>query len=305
MTVIKVGSRKSRLALTQTQLVLDQLKEKRPDLDFEVIPYTTKGDRLVHADLQKIGGKGVFVKELERALLAGEIDLAVHSLKDMPARLAPGCALAAVPKREDVRDCLIFHEPGMTLADLPAGARVGTSSIRRRVQLQAQRPDLVFQPLRGNIDTRIQKVQEGQYDAIVLAMAGLKRMGWLESASLNIQPLTTEICLPAISQAALSLECRETDQELLKILSSLQDQQTAAEVAIERTVLSLMNADCSFPIAALARQGDQGYQLEAMLTGEDEECLYVSQEGRDGQELAERAVRQLAAKGAIGPWLQK
>lgn len=305
MRSIKVGTRKSKLALTQTQLVLDQLKVLRPDLDFELVPYTTKGDRLVHADLQEIGGKGVFVKEIERALLAGEIDLAVHSLKDMPARLAQGCALAAVPQREDVRDCLIFHEPGLTLADLPAGARIGTSSIRRRVQLQAHRPDLHFEALRGNIDSRIRKVQAGEYDAIVLAMAGLKRMGWLVRADLPIQVLETEACLPAISQGALGLECRETDQEMLAICALIQDEKTAAEVAIERAVLSLMNADCSFPIAALARQIAQGYELQAMLTKEDGQCVYVSLQGQDGQKLAEQAVCRLAEKGAQGPWLKR
>ena len=188
MKVIKVGTRKSKLAMTQTQQLVDQLKKLHPERDFVLIPYTTKGDRLTHVSLQEIGGKGVFVKEIERALLAGEIDMAVHSLKDMPAKLAEGCALGAISQREDVRDCLIFRQSGQTLADLPEGALIGTSSIRRQVQLQAQRPDLAFKPLRGNIDTRIKKLEEGEYDAIVLAMAGLTRLGWLDQSRLHIQP---------------------------------------------------------------------------------------------------------------------
>ena len=187
MKVIKVGTRKSKLAMTQTQQLVDQLKELHPERDFVLVPYTTKGDRLTHVSLQEIGGKGVFVKEIERALLAGEIDMAVHSLKDMPAKLAEGCALGAISQREDVRDCLIFRQAGQTLADLPKGALIGTSSIRRQVQLQAQRPDLAFKPLRGNIDTRIKKLEEGEYDAIVLAMAGLKRLGWLDQSRLHIE----------------------------------------------------------------------------------------------------------------------
>ena len=300
MKVIKVGTRKSKLAMTQTQQLVDQLKAIHPERDFVLVPYTTKGDRLTHVSLQEIGGKGVFVKEIERALLAGEIDMAVHSLKDMPAKLAEGCALGAISQREDVRDCLIFRQAGQTLANLPEGALIGTSSIRRQVQLQAQRPDLTFKPLRGNIDTRIKKLEEGEYDAIVLAMAGLKRLGWLDQSRLHIQTLETSLCLPAISQGALAVECREEDEELRSLLAAVQDEKTAAEVAVERAVLAQMNADCTF------QKNGQGYQLEAMLAKEDGQCIFVSLQGQDGQELAEQAVRQLAHKGAVGmPWLKK
>ena len=306
MKVIKVGTRKSKLAMTQTQQLADQLKELHPERDFVLVPYTTKGDRLTHVSLQEIGGKGVFVKEIERALLAGEIDMAVHSLKDMPAKLAEGCVLGAISQREDVRDCLIFRQAGQTLANLPEGALIGTSSIRRQVQLQAQRPDLTFKPLRGNIDTRIKKLEEGEYDAIVLAMAGLKRLGWMDQSRLHIQPLETSLCLPAISQGALAVECREEDEELRSLLAAVQDEKTAAEVAVERAVLAQMNADCTFPIAALAQKNGQDYQLEAMLAKEDGQCVFVSLQGQDGQQLAEQAVRQLADKGAVGmPWLKK
>ena len=201
---------------------------------------------------------------------------------------------------------MIFRQAGQTLANLPEGALIGTSSIRRQVQLQAQRPDLTFKPLRGNIDTRIKKLEEGEYDAIVLAMAGLKRLGWLDQSRLHIQPLETSLCLPAISQGALAVECREEDKELRQLLAAVQDDKTAAEVAVERAVLAQMNADCTFPIAAFAQKKGQAYQLEAMLAKEDGQCVFVSLQGQDGQELAEQAVRQLADKGAVGmPWLKK
>ena len=152
MRSIKVGTRKSQLAMTQTKMVVERLKECHPDVEFELVPYKTQGDRLVHVSLQTIGGKGVFVKEIEQALLNQDIDIAIHSLKDVPSILVDGCTIGAIPEREDVRDCLIFREEGMTLETLPQGAVVGTSSIRRQVQLQSLRSDLQFKPLRGNID---------------------------------------------------------------------------------------------------------------------------------------------------------
>ena len=186
MRSIKVGTRKSQLAMTQTKMVVERLKECHPDVEFELVPYKTQGDRLVHVSLQTIGGKGVFVKEIEQALLNQDIDIAIHSLKDVPSLLVDGCTIGAIPEREDVRDCLIYREEGMTLETLPQGAVVGTSSIRRQVQLQSLRSDLQFKPLRGNIDSRIRKLQEGECDAIVLAAAGLKRIGYLDqSPSLN------------------------------------------------------------------------------------------------------------------------
>lgn len=304
MTVVKVGTRKSKLALTQTQQVVARLQTLHPEVNFELVPYQTQGDKLAHVSLQEIGGKGVFVKDIERALLAEEVDIAVHSLKDMPARLVEGCMLGAIPEREDVRDCLIFKEEGMSLEKLPSGAVVGTSSLRRQAQLQAQRPDLIFQPLRGNIDTRIAKVQAGDYDAIVLAMAGLKRMGWLERENLFLEPLATNLCLPAISQGALAIECRETDERVKEILASIHDEEVAACVEIERAVLALMNADCTFPIAALASKVPECYQLEVMLAKADGNCLYSRVLGQDKQAMAEEAVLILVEKGADLPWLK-
>lgn len=298
MRVIKVGTRQSKLAMTQTQQVVDQLKLMNPEVLFELVPYKTKGDKLVHVSLQEIGGKGVFVKDIERALIEKDIDMAVHSLKDVPAILAEGCVIAAVPKREDVRDCLIFRETGMTFDSLPAGAAIGTSSQRRQAQLQEQRPDLQFRPLRGNIDTRIQKCLDGEYDAIVLAMAGLNRLGRPEG--LTIQPLTTQECLPAISQGALGIECRSDDDDVLAVVAKIHDQATSDCVSLERSVLGLMNADCTFPIAALAEQTGTGFTLKAMLADDKGRCLHAETTGELLQTLAEQAVASLRLQGAVG-----
>lgn len=301
MTVIKVGTRQSQLALTQTKLVVETLKELHPDVVFDLVPYKTTGDKLPHVSLQEIGGKGVFVKDIERALVDREIDMAVHSLKDVPAILAEGCVIGAIPEREDVRDCLIFKEEGMTFDKLPAGARIGTSSQRRQVQLEALRPDLEFLPLRGNIDSRIRKVQAGEYDAIVLAMAGLSRMGWLEREDLTIEPLARSLCLPAIAQAALGIECRQDDEKTLAILQALNHLETKTCAELEREVLRLMEADCTFPIAALARQIGDIVSLEVMLADRDGGCHRVTVNGRESQGLAQQAVSELAQKGVRGP----
>lgn len=301
MTVIRVGTRQSKLALTQTKQVVEALKGLNPGIDFQLVPYNTTGDKLVHVSLQEIGGKGVFVKDIERALIAQEIDMAVHSLKDVPALLAEGCVIGAIPEREDVRDCLIFREAGLDLDNLPSGSVVGTSSQRRQVQLQEKRPDLIFNPLRGNIDTRIHKLKSGDYDAIVLAMAGLNRMGWTNQEGLRIQPLGEEVCLPAIAQAALGIECRQDDQKLLELLSSITHQETAICATIEREVLGLMNADCSFPIAALARHEKGQYYLEVMLADKAGKCHRVAVSGSDYHLLAKQAVDYLAQQGVVGP----
>lgn len=300
MRVIRVGTRQSKLAMAQTQMVIHQLEKLHPDVQFELIPFTTKGDRLIHEDLQNIGGKGVFVKDIEVALLSGQIDLAVHSLKDVPSTISKGCQLAAVTVREDVRDCLLFKERHYRFDTLPSGSIVGTSSLRRQVQLKSHRPDLVYKPIRGNVDTRIAKMRLGDYDAIVLAQAGLNRLGWKDREDLYSEILEVDMCLPAISQAALGIECRQDDFFVLEILSGIHDASTAACVAIERAVLSLMNADCTFPIGALAQVTKKGYHLNVMMAKTDETCIYVETDGRDGQQLAKEAVELLKEQGAFG-----
>lgn len=300
MRSIKVGTRKSQLAMTQTKMMVDRLKECHPDVEFELVPYKTQGDRLVHVSLQTIGGKGVFVKEIEQALLNKDIDIAIHSLKDVPSILVDGCTIGAIPEREDVRDCLIFREEGMTLATLPQGAVVGTSSIRRQVQLQSLRNDLQFKPLRGNIDSRIRKLQEGECDAIVLAAAGLKRIGYLDqSPSLNLEFLDPQTFIPAVSQGALAVECREDDEEVLEILASIHDKEVENCIQLERSFLSLMNADCTFPVGAHAQYIDGHYHLETMLADAKDRCLYVALTSKDGSDLPKLALEQLMEKGAL------
>lgn len=300
MTIIRVGTRKSKLAMAQTQLVVSQLEILHPDVQFELVPYTTKGDQLVHADLQEIGGKGVFVKDIEVALLSGQIDIAVHSLKDVPSVLVEGCQLGAITAREDVRDCVLFKNSQDSFDTLPTGAVVGTSSLRRQVQLQSIRPDLFYKPIRGNIDTRIEKMRRGEYDAIVLAKAGLNRLGWKNKEELYIEVLEVDVCLPAVSQAAIGIECRKDDFTVLNIISSIHDSLTASCVEIERTVLSLMNADCTFPIGALAQVKEEGYHLDVMMSKTNGTCIHVETSGIDGKQLAEQALEMLKDRGAFG-----
>ncbi|WP_054956393.1 hydroxymethylbilane synthase [Paenibacillus dakarensis] len=252
MRTIVVGSRQSALALTQTGQVIDDLKrlarEHGMEFDFEVKKIVTKGDRILDVTLSKVGGKGLFVKEIEQAMIEGEIDMAVHSMKDMPAVLPDGLTTGAVPRRQDPRDCLISLEADC-LENLPHGAKVGTSSLRRSSQLKALRPDLELEWIRGNIDSRLRKLENGEYQAIILAAAGLKRMGW-EDRITSYLPIET--CLPAVGQGALGIECREDDEELLKLLSLYNDEETALTVAAERKYLNELNGGCQVPIGAYA-----------------------------------------------------
>ena len=252
MRKIIVGSRQSALALTQTGQVIADLErlsgEHGFDFTFEVHKIITKGDRILDVTLSKVGGKGLFVKEIEQAMLDKEIDMAVHSMKDMPSELPEGLINGAVPKRVDPRDCLISNS-GAGLEDLPQGARVGTSSLRRSSQLAAFRPDLVIEPVRGNIDSRLRKLESGEYDAILLAAAGLSRMGWQDRVTAFLPP---EVCLPAVGQGALGIECREDDAELRKLLALYNDGPTALTVSAERTFLGALNGGCQVPIGAYA-----------------------------------------------------
>ncbi|AIQ48981.1 porphobilinogen deaminase [Paenibacillus sp. FSL R7-0273] len=252
MRKIIVGSRQSALALTQTGHVIDdltRLSEKHGfGFTFEVHKIITKGDRILDVTLSKVGGKGLFVKEIEQAMLDKVIDMAVHSMKDMPSELPEGLINGAVPKRVDPRDCLIATGAA-GLDELAAGARVGTSSLRRSSQLAALRPDLVIEPVRGNIDSRLKKLENGEYDAILLAAAGLTRMGWQDRVTSYLEP---EVCLPAVGQGALGIECREDDAELRSLLALYNDEQTALTVAAERTFLGALNGGCQVPIGAYA-----------------------------------------------------
>jgi len=303
MRTIIVGSRQSALAMTQTGQTIERLraicKEAGLDYGFEVKPIVTRGDRILDVTLSKVGGKGLFVKEIEQALMDGEIDFAVHSMKDMPFELPEGLAIGAVPPREDPRDALISRH-GCSLADLPGGARVGTSSLRRGAQLAAVRPDLRIESLRGNIDTRLKKLEAGGFDAIVLAAAGLRRMGWGDRITALLDPRE---CLPAVGQGALAIECRENDAAVRGLLARLNDPRTERAVRAERRLLGLLNGGCQVPIGAYAEaeSGAEGakVRLTAMVASPDGKTLLRSEAvAADPLEAGSRAAEQLLAQGA-------
>ncbi len=262
---LTVGSRGSRLALRQTELVVAELARQHPRVRFEIRQVRTSGDRRHDVSLSVIGGQGVFVKELESALLAGEIDLAVHSLKDMTTDITPGLAIAAVPRRGDVRDALVSRG-GQTLADLPAGARVGTGSLRRAVQVRAFRPDLEVIDIRGNIDTRMRKVAEGQAAAVLLAAAGLERLGWLERAA---ELLPVEVMLPAVGQGALAVETRADDAATREVVAAIDDPETGLATQAEKAFLDRLGGGCRVPIAALATVDGRVLRLRGLVAEVD------------------------------------
>ncbi|MBI2940745.1 MAG: hydroxymethylbilane synthase [Chloroflexi bacterium] len=244
-----MGTRGSALALAQTRLVIERLAERFPSTAVEICPIHTRGDHLASVSLSVIGGQGVFVKEIEQALLAGRIDFAVHSLKDLPSALPPGLALAAILPREDPRDVLIARS-APSLVALPAGARVATSAPRRFTQLHAARPDLHLVDIRGNVDTRLRRLRAGDFDAIVLAAAGLHRLG---RAGEITEYLPLDVCLPAVGQGALAVEARVDDADLLAMLQAIDHPPTRAAVTAERAVLRALGGGCRIPIAAYAR----------------------------------------------------
>ncbi|MGO0060190.1 hydroxymethylbilane synthase [Brevibacillus fluminis] len=261
----KVGSRKSMLALTQTNWVIEQLKKLDAESSFEVHEIVTKGDVVLDVTLSKVGGKGLFVKEIEQSLFDKETDMAVHSMKDMPSELPEGLVIGAVPKRVDPRDVLISLT-GKTLDELPTGAVVGTSSLRRAAQLLNYRPDLQIRSIRGNIDTRLRKLKEEGFDAIILAAAGLERVNWNGTIT---QFLPVEISLPAVGQGALAIECRADDTEMLALLKKFDHLPTKLAVTAERAFLHKMQGGCQVPIGAYAtiEEGTGGALPQITLTG--------------------------------------
>ncbi len=268
---IIVGSRRSKLALTQTNWFIDQLKAAGVPFEFEVKEIVTKGDQIVDVMLSKVGGKGLFVKEIQQALFDKEIDFAVHSMKDMPSVLPEGLIVGCIPKRVDPRDAFISNG-NVAFKDLPKGAVVGTSSLRRSSQLLLLRPDLDIKWIRGNIDTRLKKMQSGEYDAILLAAAGLKRMGWSED--IVTEYMNLEDCIPAVGQGALSIECRSDDAELLAELAKLNDEQTFREVEAERTFLREMDGSCQVPIGGFARVKEEGIEMTGFIAAPDASVVY-------------------------------
>ena len=243
-----IGTRGSQLALWQANWVKDTLESRHPGLTCELAVIKTKGDKILDVPLAKVGGKGLFVKEIEEALLRGDIDLAVHSMKDMPADLPEGLTIGAVPRRETPFDVLISKD-GRPLADLDRGAVIGTSSLRRGAQLLHARPDLAIRSLRGNVPTRLRKLKEDNLDAIVLAAAGVKRMGLADHIS---QVIPENIMLPAVGQGALCIETREADPRITPLVAALEDPATRSAVLAERSFLKKLMGGCQVPIAAYA-----------------------------------------------------
>ena len=297
MRKIIVGSRRSKLALTQTNWVIEQLKKLGAPFEFEVREIVTKGDKILDVTLSKVGGKGLFVKEIEQAMLTKEIDMAVHSMKDMPAELPNGLTIGGVPFREDHRDALISrgHIP---LAELKPGAIVGTSSLRRSSQLLLKRPDLEIKWIRGNVDTRLSKLNEEEYDAIILAAAGLSRLGWTRDVVTEF--LDTDSCIPAVGQGALAIECREDDKELLDLLMQFTCQKTEKAVRAERAYLQKMEGGCQVPIAGYADVNDNGeIVLHALVASPDGKEVYKEEvSGKVPEEVGQLAADRLIQKGA-------
>ena len=292
-----VGSRGSRLALRQTEIALAALSSTNPDATFEVRTIRTSGDR-TKASLSEIGGRGVFVIEIEGSLLSGEIDIAVHSLKDLPAEETPGLAIAAVLPRENPRDVLVSRSEAK-LADLPSGATVGTGSPRRAAQLIAMRSDLRIADIRGNVDTRIRKVDAGEYDAVVLAAAGLARLGCLDRASQIFEP---DEMLPAAGQGALALQVRADDAETFALALSVDHAETRAAVEAERSFERRLGGGCRAAIAALAEVGGERLRLRGLVADpRGGELIRGEQEGSAadpesvGRVLAERLMEEGAA----------
>jgi hydroxymethylbilane synthase len=265
MSSLIYATRRSKLALAQARALIAEFQERSPASAFEEKQIVTAGDRIQDRPLSEVGGKGLFVKEIEEALLAGEAHFAIHSVKDVPSLLPDGLTLACIPKRADPRDALVAPRYG-GLLQLPLGARVGTSSLRRLVALRRARPDLEIVPLRGNVDTRLKRVDDGDFDAIVLASAGLRRLG-LESRV--TEALSEDICLPAIGQGALGVECAEKDAVTRAVLALLDDSDSHIAVSAERGFMRALEGNCQTPLAAFAKRSGVELSLRAWVSATD------------------------------------
>lgn len=254
---VRIATRKSPLALAQSAWITKELKRHHPGIEVEELHVITTGDRIQDRPLSEVGGKGLFVTEIEQALSEGRADLAVHSMKDVPAQLAPGLAIVCVPVREDARDVLVTTD-GAGLDDLEAFCKIGTSSLRRQAQIRIRRNDVICEPVRGNVDTRLRKLDEGQYRAIVLALAGLRRLGLTHRAH---RVLTVEECVPAVGQGALGLEARADDAQMAALLAPLNHNDTRVCVEAERAYLARLEGGCQLPIAGHAQLSHNGSRL--------------------------------------------
>ncbi|MDD4170746.1 MAG: hydroxymethylbilane synthase [Syntrophomonas sp.] len=297
MKQLRLGTRGSALALWQADCVAREIKGKAPDLNIVINIIKTKGDKILDVALSKIGDKGLFTREIENALLAGEVDLAVHSMKDLPSFLAPGLTLGAVLKRENPRDVLISHK-GYTLTTLPPNGLVGTSSLRRIAQLKALRPDIRTTDLRGNVETRIKKMVTQDLDGIILAYAGVKRLNYTGQIT---EMISTEAIMPAVGQGAIAIEVREDDYETLKIMGLINDLPTDIATQSERALLRELEGGCQVPIASLAHIKDDVLNLEGLVASMDGQQLIkgsLSGPLDQAEEIGRILAQNLLSRGA-------
>ena len=293
---IKVGTRGSKLALTQTNLVADSLKKTDPRITVEICVIKTSGDIMQDVSLTKIGGKGVFVKEIEDALLSGTVDLAVHSMKDVPTEIPAGLTFAAIMRREDARDVLVSKD-NRKIEFMPRGARIGTGSMRRAAQLLAILPDLSIVPLRGNLETRLKKIEKENLQGVILAAAGMKRLGLTEKIS---QYLPIETMLPAVGQGALGLQIRADDNELGEVLAKLNHASTDAEIKAERSFLRHLGGGCLLPIAAFGKLEGNKLSLEGLVAAPNGDSVVrdkVRGAISEAEELGKKLAEMILEKG--------
>lgn len=297
MRKLVVGSRRSKLALTQSRQFIEKLKNVDPNLEIEIKEIVTKGDRIVDKQLSKVGGKGLFVKEIQQELFNHDIDMAIHSLKDVPSIIPEGLTLGCIPDREVPFDAYISknHTP---LNELPDGSIIGTSSLRRGAQILSKYPNLNIKWIRGNIDTRLKKLETEDYDAIILAAAGLRRMGW--SDDIVTTYLDKDILLPAIGQGALGIECRSDDDELLELLTKVHNNDVAECVTSERTFLAEMDGSCQVPIGGYATRNNDGLiEFTGLIMTPDGKQRYEHTEiGNNPIELGKKVSKVLKDQGA-------
>ena len=292
---LTIATRRSRLALWQAEHIKARLQALHPKLTVDLLPLSTRGDELIDRRLDEVGGKGLFVKELESAMAEGRADIAVHSMKDVPAELPPGFTLAAVTAREDARDAFVCQRYA-SLAELPAGAVLGTSSLRRGAQLRERHRGIEVRLLRGNVDTRLAKLDRGEYDAIVLAVAGLVRLGLEPRIRAR---LSVEESLPAPGQGALGVECLQARADLLALLAPLADDDTARCVRAERAVSRLLGGSCALPLGAYATIGNGRLELQALVASADgARIVRAGAEGRDPEALGAAVAQSLREQGA-------
>ncbi|BAZ67910.1 MAG: hydroxymethylbilane synthase [Pelatocladus maniniholoensis HA4357-MV3] len=297
---IRIGSRKSQLALIQTYWVQEQLQKSFPDINFEVHTMATHGDKILDVALAKIGDKGLFTKELELGMINQEIDFAVHSLKDLPTRLPEGLVLAAITERENPADALVVHEKhkDKQIDTLPEGAVIGTSSLRRLAQLRHQFPHFAFKDVRGNLNTRMAKLDAGEYDALILAVAGLQRLGMGDRIH---QVLPKEISLHAVGQGALGIECRAEDAELISLLKAIEHPETRDRCLAERAFLRELEGGCQVPIGVNTETNGINLTLTGIVASVDGQKVVkdtISGETKDAEQLGTQLAKQMRGQGA-------